>query len=329
MAWADVRGQELAKRIFQSHLSAGRVANAYLLSGPEGIGKCRLALEMAKALNCVGAGVPPCDACAICRAIARGAHPDLHHLVPEGASDEIRIDEVRSLIGRLALRPFNAKRQIAILDRVERLTEEAANSVLKVLEEPPGAATFFLLTAQWPRCLPTITSRCQLIRCHPLSVNAIQQILMEREPCEEPHAQAMARLSGGSAARGIALAQRWQASQALRARVAQATPEVWMERPLPETRQDVGEWIDEMLRWLRDLTMVAVGGVRHVLRVESVEALRAQVPRVDVDRCLETAFELLRLRESLDHFANPRLVATLARESWLDLIEPLSIVDSP
>ena len=319
MAWADVLGHELAKRIFQSHLSTGRVANAYLLSGPEGIGKCRLAVEMAKALNCLGTEPRPCDTCSVCRAIARRAHPDIHHLMPEGASDEIRIDAVRSLIGRVALRPFNAQRQVAIVDRVERLTEEAANSVLKVLEEPPGSATFLLMTAQLPRCLPTITSRCQLIRCHPLSAEALQQILMQVAKCEESQAQAIARVSAGSAAAAIALAERWQPAQELRARLAQAAPEAWMEYPLPETRQEVGEWIDGMLSWLRDLTMVAAGGASHVVHVGSGEALRTQACRVEVDRCLETAFEWLRLRESLDQFANPRLVATLARETWLNL----------
>lgn len=319
MAWADVLGHELAKRIFQSHLSTGCVANAYLLSGPAGIGKCRLAFEMAKALNCLGTGTRPCDTCSVCRSISRRAHPDIHHLAPEGASDEIRIDEVRSLIGRVALRPFNAKRQVAILDRVERLTEEAANSLLKILEEPPGATTFLLLTAQLPHCLPTILSRCQLIRCRPLSMDALAQILAQRAEGDQERAQAIARMSGGSAARAMTLATRWKDAQALRVLLGQAPADQWMEQPLPETRQDVGEWIDACLSWLRDVTFVAVGDASHVVHRESIEALRHQARQVDVDRCVETAFEFLQLRESLDHFANPRLVAALVREHWLNL----------
>jgi DNA polymerase-3 subunit delta' len=318
MAWDDVLGHELAKRIWQSHLSTGRVANAYLLAGPEGIGKCRLAFEMAKALNCVGTGARPCDACSMCRSINRRAHPDVHYLAPEGASGEIRIDAVRSLIGRVALRPFNATRQVAIFDRIDRLTEEAANSVLKVLEEPPGATTFLLLTAHVPRCMLTILSRCQLIRCRPLSTDALTQLLAQRTE-DDSRAQMIARRSGGSAARALALAEHWKDAHALQAHVAHTSAERWLERPLPETRQDVGEWIDALLQWLRDVTFVAVGEATRVVHQESTDALREQARDIDVDRCVETAFEFLQLRESLDHFANPRLVAALVRERWLNL----------
>jgi DNA polymerase-3 subunit delta' len=226
---------------------------------------------------------------------------------------------VRLLIGRVALRPFNAKRQVAILDRVERLTEEAANSLLKVLEEPPGATAFLLLTAQLPRCLPTILSRCQLIRCRPLSMEALAQILAQRAEGDQEHVQAIARMSGGSAARAMALAAQWRSTQALRTRLGQASADHWMEHPLPETRQEVGEWIDAFLSWLRDVAFVAVGDASHVVHRDSTEALRHQAHQVNVDRCVETAFEFLQLRESLDHFANPRLVAALARERWLNL----------
>lgn len=318
MAWNDVIGHELAKRIWQSHLATGRVANAYLLAGRAGIGKRRLAFEMAKALNCTGAEPHPCDACSACRSIARGTHPDVHYLVPEGSSDEIRIDEMRSLIGRVALRPFNAKRQVAILDRVERLTEEAANSLLKVLEEPPGATTFLLLTSQASSCLPTILSRCQLIRCQPLSIGTLAQLLTRQAACEGPRAQAIARMSGGSAARALALAKQGEREQA---QVGELSAEHWMERPLPETRQEVGEWIEALLHWLRDVAFVVAldGDARHVIHREAAEALRRQARQIDAEHCVEAAFEFLQLRESLDHFANPRLVAALVRERWLNV----------
>ena len=164
MAWSDVLDQEFTKRIWRTHLSTGRVANAYLLVGPGGIGKRRLAFEMAKALNCISEGERPCDTCITCGQIIRQVHPDVHVVIPAGASNQIGIEETRQLIGRVALRPFNARVQVAIIDGADRLTLEAANSLLKALEEPSPHTKFLLTTAQFGDCLPTITSRCQAIR---------------------------------------------------------------------------------------------------------------------------------------------------------------------
>ena len=136
MAWNDILGHDVVKQIWQAHLEAGTVPGAYLLAGPDGIGKRRLALEMAKALNCLAQAGRPCDQCAPCMQIARQTHPDVHTIVPGGASDQIKIEEIRHLIGRVALRPFSGRMQVALIDGAQRLTEEAANSLLKALEEP-------------------------------------------------------------------------------------------------------------------------------------------------------------------------------------------------
>ena len=95
MAWADILGQDVVKRVWQTHLAAGTVSSAYLLIGPEGVGKRRLALEMAKALNCLADEAQPCDACTACRQIARAVHPDVHVIVSSGASDQIKIEDIR------------------------------------------------------------------------------------------------------------------------------------------------------------------------------------------------------------------------------------------
>jgi DNA polymerase-3 subunit delta' len=322
MAWNDILGQDLPKRLLQTHLAAEQVFSAYLLAGPEGVGKRRLAIEMAKALNCSDPGSRPCDVCSTCAQIHRGAHPDVHVVLPGGASDQIKIDEVRHLISRLALRPFSSTVQVAIVDGAERLTEEAANSLLKVLEEPPARTRFLLMTSRPLRCLPTIVSRCQLIRCEPLPVEAVRRILLDVQGCEPSVAEAVAQLSRGSASYGIDLAGRWTQSQKIAARLANGTPSTWMEQPLPETRQEVTQLLEGMMGWLRDLAVAAVADPARVVHAEHADALHRQARALDVDRCLETAFALINLRESLDQFVNPRLVATLAREKWLSLRNP-------
>ena len=319
MAWDSVLGHEVPKRMLQAHLAAGRVPGAYLLAGPEGIGKRALALEMAKALNCTGTEARPCDRCLTCLQMTKGVHPDLHVISPSGASDQIKIDDVRHLIGRLALRPFSATVQVAILDGADRLTEEAANSLLKILEEPAARARFLLITAQPARCLPTVLSRCRLIRCAPLPREVVQCLLIERHGCEPGLAARVARLGRGSVSVALALVERWSAYQASLARFAQE-PRAWASSPLPETRQEVAELLDGMMAWLRDLAVTAAADPSQVAHEAHTDALRRQARGVDVDRCVEAAFQMLELRQSLEQFVSPRLVANLARERWLSLM---------
>ncbi|MDP3703196.1 MAG: DNA polymerase III subunit delta' [Candidatus Omnitrophota bacterium] len=319
MSWNDILGQEPAKRTLSAHLAAGTIAGAYLFAGPEGVGKRRLALELAKALNCASDGVRPCDVCATCQQIGKGIHPDLHRVAPSGASHQIKIGDERHVLGRIAQRPYSARVQIAILEHVEQLTEEAANSLLKSLEEPTATTCFLLTTEQLSDCLLTIVSRCQVIRCHPLSVQTLAQYLVSAHGCEPKLAAAVAPLSRGSAARAIELAGRWTSYQALLDRLADPASNAWLE-PLPESRQDVVQLLDGMTAWLRDLAVTASADASQVAHQSQAPALRAQAQYVETDRCLETAFELAALRGSLEQFVSPRLVAALAREKWLTLI---------
>jgi len=320
MAWSDILGQELAKRILQSHLARRRVPNAYLLAGPDGVGKRRLALEMAKALNCSAVEGRPCDACRPCAQIGRGVHPDVHAVIRGGASDQIKIDQIRHIIGRVALRPFSAAYQVVIIEAAERLTEEAGNSLLKVLEEPSSSTSFLLTTAHLGGCLPTIVSRCHLIRCQPLSADAVRRILTQTHGVEPKTAEAVARLSSGSAVQAIDLAGRWAAYQQMVARLTGDAQASWLDASAPATRQDVAQLLDGMVAWLRDVAVSAAGGSQWITHAEHADALRRQAERIDVDRCLETAAELMRLRESADQFVSPRLIASLAREKWLSLV---------
>ena len=320
MAWNDVIGHETVKRLLTVHIKTGRVANAYLFAGREGIGKRRLGLEMAKALNCESRPDGPCDMCSSCTQMARGVHPDLHVLIPTGASEQISIDAIRHMLSRVALRPYRAKVQVVLLDGAERLTEEAANSVLKTLEEP-GATTFFqLITAKASACVPTIVSRCQLLACSPLSAEAVERILVSHE-IDAQVAAKVARLSDGSVSRALELAERWTERQPILARCASETLSAWLDEPLPETRHEVDVLLEEMIGWLRDVAVAASGEPSLVVHAQHLEAVNRQAKILSVDRCARTAFELMQLRDSLEQFVSPKLVASLAREKWLSLHE--------
>ncbi len=319
MAWGDVVGQELPKRVLQAHLASGQVPGAYLLAGPEGIGKRKLALEMAKALNCAAESNRPCDQCPTCRQISNLAHPDLHLLVPSGASKQIKIEDVRQMIGRVQMRPFNARYQVVLMDGAEGLTEEAANSVLKVLEEPPAHTRFLLVTAQLSGCLPTIVSRCEVLHCQPLATDSIRQILTSAQGIEAALAARIAFAAGGSASRALELAGRWASYETVMTRLASGSSTAWLTQPMGETREDVGQLLDGMIAWLRDVSVMAATGRAPSMQATHADALARQSRGVDLDRCLETALGLIELRQTLEQFASARLVASIARERWLSL----------
>lgn len=321
MSWDTIYGHDAVKRQLHTHLAAGQVPGGYLFVGPEGVGKRVLALEFAKSLNCsVPMDQRPCDRCSACQQFGRGGHPDFHVLAPGGGSDQIRIEAVRHVLGRVALRPYNAAVQVVLIDGADRLTEEAANALLKALEEPSKYARFLLTTSCLAGCLPTVVSRCQLLRCAPLPLEVIANLLIERHGADPAVAAAAARLAGGSVSKALELAGRWDAYARTLQRFASPGPAEWLERPLPETREGVAELLDDMAAWLRDVAMAAAGHPQAVAHTGQAAAVREQAAMVDPGRCVDTVFDLLALRDSLEQFVSPRLVASLAREKWLSLV---------
>lgn len=153
--------REPAWRELAQDLQGGGVAHAYLFSGHQGGGQGEAARLFAQALLCTSSGQLPCGRCPSCRAFLNRSHPDLHTLEPEGNS--LKLEQVRALRSFFHYRPLLGRRQVFWIDQPELLTPEAANSLLKNLEEPLPETVFLLVTGRWQDVLPTVISRCRVI----------------------------------------------------------------------------------------------------------------------------------------------------------------------
>jgi len=209
-----VRGQSAAVEQLQAALKAGRLAHAYLFTGPEGVGKRTLARELAKAVLCQQRGADGCDRCPSCRAVASGNSPDFATPVVEDAGGKVRLLEdsdrqikiasIRALESDLRLKSASGRTRAYLIPGAERMNEEAANALLKTLEEPAGSRLLILTSARPEALLPTVLSRVARVRLRRLAEREVADYLVAERKLSRAEAGELAAASGGSI--GAALA---------------------------------------------------------------------------------------------------------------------------
>ncbi|RTH35474.1 DNA polymerase III, subunit gamma and tau [Thermus scotoductus] len=199
LTFEELVGQEHVKEPLVRAIREGRLAQAYLFSGPRGVGKTTTARLLAMAVGCQEAE-RPCGVCAHCQAVQKGAHPDV---VEIDAASNNSVEDVRELRERILLAPLSAPRKVFILDEAHMLSKSAFNALLKTLEEPPPHVLFIFATTEPERMPPTILSRTQHYRFRRLTEEEIafklQRILQEMgREAEEDALLLVARLSDGA-----------------------------------------------------------------------------------------------------------------------------------
>jgi DNA polymerase III delta' subunit len=183
LAFEDIAGNSRVKKILQKSLQIGKLPNSLLFVGPPGVGKIEFAEVVAKALNCREKEDDSCEKCESCLIINKGNSPDVLRLVPE--KDTIKIEQIRELKKMAYLKPMVGKKRVFIIEDAEKMTQNSANSLLKILEEPPFFSYIVLITSNPFLIIPTIRSRCQVLTFSPVSKEEIKTELMKQGYNEE------------------------------------------------------------------------------------------------------------------------------------------------
>jgi len=288
--WQIVGQNPVVSRLRRS-LAAGSLASAYLLVGPRHVGKMTLAINMAQALNCP-AEEPPCGGCVSCQKIASLTHPDVQviGLIPDEASAEAReaklisTEQIEQMQHSASLPPFEGEYKVFIIDGAELLSIEAANRLLKTLEEPVGPVMYILLTIN-DRLLPaTVVSRCQRLEMPPVSFAEIESALTGRG-VEPPRASLLARLSHGCPGWAITassdesvLPKRDESIERLQQLMAADTEERFayvarMANQFSQSRGAVYEELDLWLDYWRDLMLVKLDCSDIISNVDRLDSL--------------------------------------------------------
>ncbi|MCI0527055.1 MAG: DNA polymerase III subunit delta', partial [Nitrospira sp.] len=196
MSFQNVIGHERPIQILKTALQRKSLAHAYLFCGEEGIGKRLVSKALAQAVNCENPlEGNSCGQCSSCQHIEAETHPDFISIGPDGTM--IKINQIRSFQGQIQLKPMSGLYRFVILDQAESMNDEAANALLKSLEEPPDQTIMILITSQPHALLPTVVSRCQRIRFNPLTEQQIIGLLRQKHPEDSSRLERVAALAMG------------------------------------------------------------------------------------------------------------------------------------
>jgi DNA polymerase III subunit delta' len=319
----QIIGQGRAVSLLQQSLKAGRLAHAYLLTGPQHIGKMTLALKLAQALNCE-AEEKPCLECTACKKIAAGTHADVQviGLLQKENDTEfkvITIEQVRDVLHMANLPPFEGKNKVFIFDGAELLSPDAADCLLKTLEEPEARVTFIFLTTNDRLLMPTVVSRCQRLELTPLPIQEEVAALVSGGNITQERARLLAGLSHGCPGWALAASQDESALQRRTAEINRIAGVInddvtgrfdYAGQLAAGFSKDRGAVYEALERWQdywRDLLLVRLGSEATVTNIDRKQELADTAGGYSLTQIKDFIEGIRRTAEMLRQNVNTRL----------------------
>ncbi|UFJ40519.1 DNA polymerase III subunit delta' [Brevibacillus humidisoli] len=314
MTWSQITEQPRVTDLLQASLTNDRLAHAYLFTGPRGTGKMRIAMHLAKSIFCRQHSHDACEQCVNCQRISGGNHPDVFVVRPDGAS--IKIDQIRALQKEMTMRSLESPHKVYVIEHVDKMTVQAANSLLKFLEEPPKGVVAILLTENSHALLPTILSRCQIIPFSPLPVELLaSQLIAEGIPSGMAHlacqittqldeARELSQSDWFAQLRNEVI----QLSQDCKQRGSYALysiQELFVKNE--RLKEELPLFLDMLILWLRDVLYVQVGRHAQLIYRDQQDMLERQAYVWTQAELMQGIGLAMDTRNRIERNANPQL----------------------
>ncbi len=324
MSFANIKGQDNAVSFLKASLGNNRLSHAYIFCGPGGVGKFLTAINFAKANLCPNAvSAEGCDNCPSCKKIDSLTHPDLFVLRQEkearqskGLNPErgrgVKIDDIRQIIKDIYLKPFEAKKKVYIIDEAEGMKHEAANALLKTLEEPPTDSIIILITDNLKALFHTIVSRSQVVRFYPLKPDEIRQILVSEHALDGDRAHVLSRLTSGRIGEAIKYKDEeiFQRRSLLINSVSKGCAGGLSLDDVP--KEKVKLYLDILLSWFRDILRRKAGADNSALiNIDKIDMISNEAKSLSFEYLEDVINNIILTLSYLDRNANTKLAMSV------------------
>jgi DNA polymerase III subunit delta' len=314
MSLAKLAGNTSIKWWLQQAIKLQRLPGALIFTGQSGVGKRTFALEFAKSLNCLSldSEFNSCDRCSICQRITTGQFADTSVITPDGQF--IKVEQVRSVIDEVYYRPFEGNYRVYIFKNAERMREQAANALLKTLEEPPSTSIIILITSSLDSLLPTIRSRTIKLNFTPLPIDVLSAYLNINYPRPEMQQQLLINLAQGSIGHALSidiaeyLERRKQCLEMLETIVIQKnqkTPLLKLAEHLGrKERKEFDLYLETLLLLLQDLAYLQISPSVKIINFDIINNLSSLANKATKNFFINLASNFMALERDLPRNIN-------------------------
>jgi DNA polymerase-3 subunit delta' len=311
--------------MLHGHVARAALRHAYLITGPSGVGRRTLAIRLAQALNCQTPSAPgvACQTCRACKQIEAGQNIDLMVIQAEKQGGTLKVEQVREVQKFLSLKPYQSAYKIVIFLRFEEANPNAANALLKTLEEAPSYGLLLLTANNAEQLLPTIVSRCEILRLRPVSVEVTKSFL-ETRGLESEKAHLLAHLSDGRPGYALRLAEdeksldfRAEKLDDLRRLLAASARERFgYAEKLAKDKEALRNSLFLWLSYWRDVLLRTAGAATALTNIDRDEEIAAVAGQISLAEARKTTQALEDAIEKLEKNVNARLLTEVTLMNW-------------